>query len=374
MGGGEHALYYMLKELNRSKFHPVMVFNQRGAFVDKIQSLEVETIFLPYRNVMLRSLIRPIVLWQTLNASISMYRFLKQKNVDVIQCSDVLSLMLIAFSVIRLRVPVLYSVIFFYEWSRMIAFNLLAVALASKIITNSSAVEQDMKRRTIFLAHKIETKYQGVNTELFRPRREGEVDVLRAELGIPQDVKLIGMVGRFDPVKGHMVFLHAAARILTQRQDVRFVVIGGMLFADVFPSFRTYHDEVMHCHSKLGLDKKVFFLPHRDDMPAVMRSFDVLVCPSINEGFSLVIVEAVASGIPVVASKTAGAVEVVQNVESVHIAETGDPDSFAQHITEALGMKSAAEVSPSASAVLKGLTWRGYAENMERVYASFSRT
>ena len=257
-----------------------------------------------------------------MKASGRINEFLKQHPVDLIHCSDVLALLLIAFPAMRARIPVLYNVIFYYEWPRRIVFNILALFLVKKIATNSRAVSEDVKRKTFFLSHKIGTIYMGVDAELFRPMRNGEVNLLRHELGLDPEMKLVGMVGRYDPSKGHKIFLQAASIISRSRRDVKFIVIGGLLFADVFPLFESYRQEVMEFCHRAGLGGDVVFLPHREDMPEVIRSLDVFVLPSINEGFGLVVLEAIASGVPVVASRGVGALEPVGDLESVFPAET----------------------------------------------------
>src|SRR6516162_1249963 len=124
MGGGEVAVYELLKGLDRSRFHPIMMFNRRGPFVDKVESIGVDTVLIPFRTVMLKSLVSPKILLETVRASRSISRYLKGQAVHVIHCSDVLALILIAAPVVRLRIPVVYNMIFFYEWMRMVAFNI----------------------------------------------------------------------------------------------------------------------------------------------------------------------------------------------------------------------------------------------------------
>ena len=373
MGGGEYAVYNLIKELDKTRFRPIMLFSQRGSFVEKIESLGVETAVLPYQAVMLKRLANPLVFWKTMKASREVYRVLKHEEVALVHCSDVLALVLVAFPVLRLRLPVVYSVIFLYEWSRIVLFNLFALMVVDRIVANSHVVERDLARRTFFLSKKIETVYNGVDASLFRTLQDGERNVLREELNLDPHTRLVGMVGRFDPAKGHPIFLNAAACVLETRSDVAFVIIGGLLNADAIPPFRQYYREVMLAHERLGLGDRVRFLEHRDDMPDVMRSLDLLVCPSVSEGFGLVILEGLASGIPVVVSRAVGALEVVRDAPGVHVAEIADPHSFADRIAETLDASAAEVVVPirkSADRILLKCSWHEYARRIERLYAS----
>src|SRR5467141_275035 len=370
MGGGEYAVYYLVKELDKSRFHPIMLFNKRGTFVEKIESLGVETSIVPFPAVMLKKLIAPNVLWKTMKASRELRRFLQKKEVDVIHCSDVLTLLLIALPAARCRIPVIYSVIFFYEPARMILLNVLGLLAVKRIIANSTVVKEDLLRRTVLLSKKVETLYQGVDTDQFRPSRNGEAKKLRHELRVEPGTKLVGMVGRFDPSKGHKIFLRAAAAVLQKRKDIRFVIVGGLLNEDVIPSLRRYLDSVIRHAEELDLGNHLVFLSHRDDAPEVIRSLDVLVCASVSEGFGLTVLEGLASGVPVVVSRSTGALEVVAGMAGVFVAETGDPASFATRIHEALVERKNPAVELQAAArqgKFKDLSWHGYAKRVEKL-------
>jgi len=371
MGGGEYAVYYLVKELDKSRFHPIMLFNKRGAFVEKVESLGVETSIVPFPAVMLKKLIAPNVLWKTMKASRELRRFLQENEVDLIHCSDVLTLLLIALPAARCRIPVVYSVIFFYEPARMILLNVLGLFAVKRIIANSTVVKEDLLRRTVLLSKKVETFYQGVDTDQFRPSRNGEAKKLRDELRVEPGTKLVGMVGRFDPSKGHKIFLRAAASVLQKRKDVKFVIVGGLLNEDVIPSLRKYLDSVIRCGEELDFGDHLVFLSHRDDAPEVLRSLDVLVCPSGSEGFGLTVLEGVASGVPVVVSRSTGALELVAGMDGVFVAETGEPLSFAARIHEGLERRnnpSFESQSPARPRQLKDFSWYEYAKRVEKLY------
>lgn len=377
MGGGEVALYNYLQHLDRANVVPIMLFNGPGTFVEKVKSLGIETVIVPYPNVMLKKLINPVILWNIIRSSIRISRLIKQKNIDIVHCSDVLSLFFITGAILCSRVRVVYSVIFYYEWIRMILFNILSILFVKKIIVNSSAIKNDILRKTLLLSQKIEVLHPGVQLDVFRPRKENEENILHKELGINQSIKLIGMVGRFERSKGHKFFLRTIPRIQQKRNDVKFVIIGGALFQEIFPFFKKYHEEVMEDYQCLNLGESVIFLPHRNDIPEIMRSLDVLVCPSLYEGYGLVILEALASGIPIVASRTVGALEVVHNLPGVFISEAGDELSLASQILNALDYVAEEPRKGNADLNFKKIqtelqkhTWSEYALQIEQIYTS----
>lgn len=369
MGGNETALLNLLNKINREQFTPVMMFNARGPFVEKVESLGIETVIMPYRTVMLKQLINPATLLQTIISSVKIYHYIRERKIDILQCSDVLSLLLLLSAKLRLNIPVIYNVTFFYEWTRMILFNKLAVIMVKKIVLNSSPVQQDMLAKTLFLKRKMIIIPNGVDMSLYHPLRQNDARPFRTQLNISPNTKLIGMAARFDPAKGHHIFLESAAAILGKRTDVHFVVIGGLLMSDAVPNFRRYHDEVMRRYHELGLEGKLTFAGHRNDMPEVMRELDLLVCPSLREGFGLVIIEALASGVPVVAGNSVGVIGDLPNTVGLFIAENGNISSFIEQIAKALR-----EDSPRPDpASLEAFSWDSSAGAFQNIYSALTR-
>ncbi|MBO0881319.1 MAG: glycosyltransferase family 4 protein, partial [Mycobacterium sp.] len=119
---------------------------------------------------------------------------------------------------------------------------------------------------------------------------------------------VIGMIGRISPTKGQDVFLRAAARLLTTHPGVRFVVVGAALFNEA-----EYERQVRALACSLGLEGQVRFTGQLSDPAAEMRRFDVLVHASpVPEPFGQVITEAMAAGVPVIATAGGGATEIVR--------------------------------------------------------------
>ena len=368
MGGGEHAIFNLLKYLDRSRFRPVMMFNKHGEFAEMVAQLGVETVILSYPSVMLSRLISPACMWSVLMGSTRIYRYLKQNRVDLIQCSDVLSLLLIALAVVGLRIPVLYSVIFFYEWPRMVVFNLLGLLLVDKIIVNSQALRSDLHRKTILLSNDISVVYHAVDGSVFFPKVKSYPDSFRDELGIPPSAKVVGMVGRFDPWKGHKIFLRVAASILWVEPDVRFVVLGGLLFADTFPYFRNYYEEVTEMCRNLGIEEKVTFLSHRNDIPEALRGLDVLVYPATRENIPLTIYEAMASKVPVVATDIGGIPEQITNGKEGYLVPPNDHDLLAKAIVRSLNTDTTPLTDAAYAKVQEQFSMTRYVAAMENTY------
>jgi sugar transferase (PEP-CTERM/EpsH1 system associated) len=152
-------------------------------------------------------------------------------------------------------------------------------------------------------ASRISTIYNGVDVEAYTPRDENTGREERLKLGLPSDEILVGSVGTLYWVKDPENFLTAAALVLQQRDDVSFLWVGGG------PLKETLQTRAI----ELGIEGKIHYLGWRDDVSNILATLDIFVLPSLIEGFSYSILEAMASGLPVVATDVGGNSELIQN-------------------------------------------------------------
>lgn len=132
--------------------------------------------------------------------------------------------------------------------------------------------------------------------------------------------RLAGVVARLQPEKGVATFLEAVARIAPRVPGVRFLVVGdGPL-----------REELVGMAGRLGLRGRVRFLGFRPDAREIIRHLDVLVVPSLTEGSPLVVLEAMASGVPVVASAVGGIPDQIRHGREGLLVPTGDPAALGE--------------------------------------------
>jgi glycosyltransferase involved in cell wall biosynthesis len=151
---------------------------------------------------------------------------------------------------------------------------------------------------------------------------------LCAELGLPDDVQLVGMVGRYHPQKNHLGFVLAAARVLTKLPTVHFVLAGAGV-----DGRNTALKAAMAAHP--NLPARMHLLGRRDDVSRLMAALDVLALPSsFGEAFPLVLGEAMGCGVPCVVTDVGDAAEIVGSTGRVVAVD--DMDGFAQQLVDLL--------------------------------------
>ncbi len=153
--------------------------------------------------------------------------------------------------------------------------------------------------------------------------RRGE---LCAELGVSRDVPLVAIVARLVPIKAHEMFLRAAARVRERLPTSQFLVVGD---GERRQALETLAGE-------LGLGASVRFLGWRRDLERVYADAWVVALTSRNEGSPVSLIEAMAAGRPVVATRVGGVPDLVEEGVTGHLVPPGDADALARAMTDLL--------------------------------------
>jgi sugar transferase (PEP-CTERM/EpsH1 system associated) len=205
------------------------------------------------------------------------------------------------------------------RWAQRFAW-----AAADRVLSVSSRLADRMARETGFPRERIRVIRNGVDLTRF-----GSVDhsAARAALGLSGTSRSVVTVGRLVPVKDHATLLQAFARV--HRDDPAAVVVvagDGPL-----------REPLAARAAALGVDHCVRFLGHRPDVELVLAAADVFVLSSESEGLSNTILEAMASGLPIVATRVGGADELVLDGETGQLVAPHSPSELAQALARLLG-------------------------------------
>jgi len=169
----------------------------------------------------------------------------------------------------------------------------------------------------------------GFDTSLFAPSIESRRQ-MRAELGVPDNIILVGLIARFHPSKDHDNFLRAAALLLQGCENVRFVVCGRGVDSD--------NSSINKLAGELGIGEKLLLLGERHDIPRLMTALDVLSSSSSNESFHNVIGEAMSSGLPCVATSVGGVPWLLGDTGL--LAPPRNPEALAQGLKKLIDLGS----------------------------------
>ncbi|MBI2712645.1 MAG: glycosyltransferase family 4 protein [Bdellovibrio sp.] len=175
-------------------------------------------------------------------------------------------------------------------------------------------VVSHMLRRNVLETHSIRERSVkvvnlGLDFEVFNPKNTDSTRQ-RSLWGADSDTVVIGLVGRIDPAKGQATFIRAAASVLmnqTKPEKVKFVIVGE----ETLGSESKHLEELQEMVTQFRLEKHVIFTGYQENIPEIMKSFDLFVMPSRQEAFGLVAIEAMAMECPIIISSGGSSTEIV---------------------------------------------------------------
>jgi|HubBroStandDraft_5_1064220.scaffolds.fasta_scaffold14056_3 glycosyltransferase involved in cell wall biosynthesis len=171
----------------------------------------------------------------------------------------------------------------------------------------------------------------GVDVQVYHPCRDRS---LRSELALANDVILVGAIGNIRAPKAYDVLLRAA-RILSDRSQRFHFVIAGDCSNDLGL-------ELVELSRSLGIEQRLSFLGLRADVARILNNLDAFVLSSHTEGFSIACLEAMACGIPVIATRSGGPEEILEGGAGI-LVPTDDPEAIAQAVEEVTSSKALAD-------------------------------
>ena len=218
-----------------------------------------------------------------------------------------------------------------------------------RLLTVSQTVRRELLELGVGTPDRLTVVPLGLDLEPFLTVDPSGGNGLRRELGVEPGTPLVGIVARLVPIKAHEVFFAAAAMVSARRPETRFVVVGD--------GARRVELETMV--ERLGLARSVRFLGWRGDLPAIYRDVDVVVLTSRNEGSPVSLIEAMAAGRPVVATRVGGVPDLVEHGVNGYLVEPDQPSLVADAVLalldeperrEALGRAGRKRVYPAFGA------------------------
>lgn len=302
--GAELALTRLLGAIDRYRFDVTVVLFAPGPLAELLRTsgIDVRVVPLPSQvgQTQRHRLLHPrslLVLPRLLRFVVSLVKVLRRMDVNIVHANSLKSGLIATVACRLARLPLAWYVHDRISSDYLPAPVATAVRLAVRhgataVLANSMAT-----LRTLQLPERSPgvVAYPGLPTSAF------------AVSLAPADPPLVGMIGRISPTKGQDVFLRAAAQVRATHPNVRFVVVGSALFAE-----QEYEQDVRSLATALGLGEAVRFAGQLADPTSVLATLAVLVHASpVPEPFGQVISEAMAAGVPVIATRGGGVDEVV---------------------------------------------------------------
>ncbi|MCH8328157.1 MAG: glycosyltransferase, partial [Candidatus Marinimicrobia bacterium] len=232
--------------------------------------------------------------------------------------------------------------------------------VTSKIIAVSKRVREHHLSTQSYRDSIFAVIHNGVDLEKFSSSGDSSISLKKKALGIDPSAPVIGNIGRLVPQKRQDLFLEVMAAIVKQRPRAVGLIVGdGHLRAPLESQVEA-----------LGLEQNIIFTGARGDIPELLHTMDALVMTSEQEGFSMTILEAMAAGVPVVATDVGGNAEVLEHGVNGFLHPFGDHAGITESVLKILGDRTLSRIFSAAgrSTVESSFTSAHMIEATESLY------
>lgn len=332
IGGPAIHVSLLANRLNDDAFETLLVCGNiedaEGDMTYYARELGVEPVIVPSMSRSLNPIRDAVTVWQ-------LYRLMKRYKPDVVHTHTAKAGFTGRWAARLAGVPVIvhtfhghvFSGYFSQAKTRLfILLEQMTASISDTIITLTQSLRRELAEvYRITRKEHITVLPLGLDLQHFAatPRKSG---AFRRQYGIPDDARLVGIAGRFVPVKNHRLFAEAACRIHRLRPDVYFVFIGdGEL-----------RDDVERQIDLGGARTVTRFTGWIRDLAPAYADMDVFVISSVNEGTPVTVIEALATGCPVVATEVGGLYDLLDGGAFGALVPSDDADALTAAILQAL--------------------------------------
>jgi glycosyltransferase involved in cell wall biosynthesis len=330
VSGAERVLLFVLEKLDRTRFAPALLCPADGPLAQAAAQFGAPHLAAPALQA--RFTRRPELLlrylWSLFSAMSALRGQIRAAAPHLIHANSIRAGLVATAATVGLGVPVVWHVhdlLPRHPFSTAIRW-FVALSSRTRLLAVSEAAADAFCGRLLRRAP-VKVLRNAVDAARFRPRPESRA-ALRAELGLAADAFVFGNLGQITARKGQLELLRAFA---DAAPDAALVIAG----APLFNQDHLYLEQVKRAVDELGLAGRVFFLGPRADAPELLAACDVFVLNSQSEAFSLVVLEALACGAPVIATAVGGTPEVVVNHYTGWLVPYGDGAALAAALREA---------------------------------------
>jgi glycosyltransferase involved in cell wall biosynthesis len=344
VGGSDVSLFRIVEKLDKTRFEPVVILPADGPLVEKLMAAGSKIRILPAMLKLTTRQGKGYLFRYLLNyprVVLKLARIIKKEKIDIVH-TNVLHNLYGFFVCLLVRRPHVWHVREIV-WQSKFARTLevfLARKFSRKVIVTSNAVAEMFIDKNGKLPANLIKIPDSVDTKEFNPHQTGANIFM--DLQITEDTPLVGFVSRLDYMKGVDTFLKAAALCKQQIPQAHYLVAGGAIEGQ-----EDFASEIKKFAEKLGLNGSVHFSDWRyqpKDMPQVYAAITIFVLASKwPEAFGLVLLEAMATGKPVVATNHGGPKEICVQNETALMVPPDNAEALAQAILELLKNRKKAQ-------------------------------
>jgi glycosyltransferase involved in cell wall biosynthesis len=323
IGGPAIHTEVLCKYINPDRFESILV----GGALEKGEQSRIEVLKQQgIRVELMQKMGRKLSVFNDLYSLYRLYRFIRKERPQIVNTHTAKAGAVGRIAAWLARVPVIIHTFhghvfygYFNKWKTLfyrLPERFLARISTQIIVISPSQYEDIVFKFKIAPAHKVTLMSLGIELERFLKIKKD--DVLKKELNLKPHSYLLTIIGRMVPVKNHVMSLQVLKKLIAEKLPVHLCMVGhGELF-----------DEIQQKTKELNLQEYVHFAGWSLDIEKIYAGVDALLLTSLNEGTPITLIEAMAAGVPVVATAVGGVSDVVTDGESGYLCKVNNVDEM----------------------------------------------
>lgn len=316
--GGERSLLAVLPLL-KERFDFVAIGPDKGLLAEQLAELEIPILALDWRDADNKKL--PVEKIQK-----QIIEVLAGKEIGLLHANSLTGARTLGPIASELSCPVTAHIRDIFGLSKTAMRNING---CDRLIAVSNATKEFHVAQGLDEA-KTDVIYNGINFEEFQPRDAN--GFLHRELNLPESKKFAILIAQIGLRKGHDILAEAAVEVAEEIPDWHFVIVGKR--GSISQECIDFEVDFQERFREAGLGDRLHLLGERHDVAALMNESHLLVHPAKQEPLGRVLLEAAASGLPILATHVGGTSEIVQNGESARLVPANDSTAFANGLLE----------------------------------------
>jgi glycosyltransferase involved in cell wall biosynthesis len=301
--GGQKSLSYILRDIDRKLYQPILVSQNNGALTELANSLNipVETVKLPP--------FRPQNIFRIVSTMLQFLKIIKKYNINIIHSEELLTVLYTAVFRLLLNVKIIWHVRVLWDKPFQKKVSLF---LADKLICVSHAVAESFPD-----SDKIYIAENGINIDEYDPKSTKLISER-----LPNNTILIGYLNNLAENKGTHILIQSIPYVINNYPAVKYIIAGG--------GNKDFTDQLIDMSKKLGVYDSIIFWGEEVSRPKeLLNRFDIYVLPSFAEGLARSLLEAMSLEKPVICSDISSNSEVVTHNKTGLLYNTNDPKDLA---------------------------------------------
>lgn len=319
-GGAETVFVELAARLDRQRYRSIALIRGPGWVESTLQARQIPTFTLDCKGSFNVAYLRALI------------ALIRRERVDVIQSHLLGSNVYCALAGLltgRRVIATFHGGVDIHSAERFLAAKFGLIRFGARyVVSVSNALTQELLQRASMPRDKIRVIYNGIDTGAFAQPQPKHTS-LRDQLALPADCTLLGALGNIRPAKDYPTLLDAIAQIADEFPQLQVVIAGegkGRLM-----------QALLDQRTRLGLDARVHFAGFVSDPARYLGNLDLFVLSSSSEGFSIATIQAMAAGLPVIATRSGGPQEIITDGIDGVLVDKSSAQALADGLRRVLG-------------------------------------